>query len=60
MEAKGVKFLVLPKDALDLSWQIPVSDFFTTGSAACATQAHALINAVISNLAGVSECMESS
>jgi putative hemolysin len=29
-----VNFLVLPKEGLDLSWQMPASDFFTTGSAA--------------------------
>jgi hypothetical protein len=31
---KAVNFLVLANEGLDLSWQIPLSDFFTTGSAA--------------------------
>ena len=33
-EAKGVNFLVLPYEGEPFSWQMPESDFFTTGSAA--------------------------
>ena len=36
MLLKGANFLVLAYEGLVLSWQMPESDFFTAGSAACA------------------------
>jgi hypothetical protein len=48
--ANAVNFLVLANDGLDLSWQIPLSDFFTAGSAALSAGLSAAITDEMQNI----------